>query len=102
MSVRPSSLTTLTASDLRLAELVAALSIATDLGSGQPIGHGQRASVIAARLGQSAGVSEVERRDAYYLARFRNEKIVEFWHQEDVMSLMRQLGVLPVPAGSVG
>jgi hypothetical protein len=27
---------------------------------------------------------------------------VEFWHQEDVMSLMRQLGVLPVPAGSVG
>jgi predicted ester cyclase len=36
------------------------------------------------------------------IARFRNEKIVEFWHQEDVMSLMRQLGVLPVPAGSVG
>jgi predicted ester cyclase len=34
--------------------------------------------------------------------RFRNGKIVEFWHQEDVMSLMRQLGVLPVPAGSVG
>ena len=36
------------------------------------------------------------------IARFRNGKIVEFWHQEDVMSLMRQLGVLPVPAGSVG
>jgi hypothetical protein len=69
--VRSSSLTRLTASDLRLAELVATLSIATDLGSGQPIGHGQRASVIAARLGQSAGVSEAERRDAYYLAILR-------------------------------
>jgi len=57
--------------ELRLAELVAALSVATDLGGGQPIGHGQRAGVIAARLGEAARVAEADRRDAYYLAMLR-------------------------------
>ena len=32
--------------ELRLAELIAALSVATDLGGGQPIGHGQPESLL--------------------------------------------------------
>lgn len=56
---------------LRLAELIAALSLATALGSGQPMGHGMRAGVIASRLGEEARLPDDARRDAYYLAMLR-------------------------------
>jgi hypothetical protein len=38
-------------SGIRLAELVAAFSLATDLGLGQPLEHALRSWLIAARLG---------------------------------------------------
>src|ERR671936_2863573 len=51
---------------IRAAELVGALSLATDLGTGQPLEHALRTAVLAVRLGEAAGVSETERRDAFY------------------------------------
>src|SRR6266516_2878881 len=41
---------------LRLAELVAALSIATDLGLGQPMAHALRTCLIAISLGRALGL----------------------------------------------
>jgi len=53
---------------IRAAELVAALSIATDLGTGQPLEHAVRSAVLAVRLGELAGASADELADAYYVA----------------------------------
>ena len=49
------------ARDLRLAELVAAFSLATDLGMGQPMEHVLRSWRIAAGLGERIGLDEATR-----------------------------------------
>src|SRR5579859_2205143 len=41
---------------LRLVELLGAISLATDMGTGQPHGHGVRTSVLAVALGRQLGV----------------------------------------------
>ncbi len=51
---------------LRLAELLGALSHALDLTEGQPKGHCIRACWIGMQLGQSIGCSEQELSDLYY------------------------------------
>jgi HD-GYP domain-containing protein (c-di-GMP phosphodiesterase class II) len=51
---------------VRLAELVALLSLGTDLGLGQPMEHMIRACLIALRLGERLGLSESERGVVYY------------------------------------
>jgi len=51
---------------IRRAELVALLSLGTDLGLGQPMEHMIRACLIALRLGERVGLSEEERRVVYY------------------------------------
>jgi len=53
---------------MRLAELVAALSLGIDLGFGQPMEHVLRQSMIALRLAEAVGLDEVERSDVYYTA----------------------------------
>jgi HD-GYP domain-containing protein (c-di-GMP phosphodiesterase class II) len=53
---------------VRLAEVVGALSIATDLGTGQPLEHAMRTAVLAVRLGELAGASPQELADTYYVA----------------------------------
>ena len=57
-----------TGSRVRLAEVVAALSVATDLGMGQPMDHALRRCLIAIRLGESLGLSDAAMRDVYYVA----------------------------------
>lgn len=52
---------------IRLAELVAALSLATDLGLGQPMEHVLRSWRIAARLGEQVGHVPAERHALYYV-----------------------------------
>jgi HD-GYP domain-containing protein (c-di-GMP phosphodiesterase class II) len=52
---------------VRVAELVATLSYAADLGLGQPMAHCMRQTVIALRLADLAGASPVEREATYYL-----------------------------------
>ena len=58
-------------SRLRLAEVVAALSLATDLGMSQPMGYGLRSCLLAVGLGRALGIGESELGDVYYLALLR-------------------------------
>jgi HD-GYP domain-containing protein (c-di-GMP phosphodiesterase class II) len=53
---------------IRAAEVVGALSLATDLGTGQPLEHALRTAVLAVRLGELAGASARELADTYYIA----------------------------------
>ena len=53
---------------IRAAEVVGALSLATDLGTGQPLEHALRTAVLAVRLGELAGASAQELADTYYVA----------------------------------
>lgn len=51
---------------MRLAELVALLSLGTDLGLGQPMEHMIRASLLALRLAERLRLPDSERRVLYY------------------------------------
>jgi hypothetical protein len=55
------------ASGLRLADLVAAFSLATDLGLGQPMEHVLRSWLIAVRLGERLGLAAEARVALYYV-----------------------------------
>jgi HD-GYP domain-containing protein (c-di-GMP phosphodiesterase class II) len=55
-------------SHVRLAELVAALSLGIDLGFGQPMEHVLRQCLIALRLAERIGLDEEARADVYYTA----------------------------------
>jgi HD-GYP domain-containing protein (c-di-GMP phosphodiesterase class II) len=55
-------------SGVRLAELIGALSLGTDLGLGQPMEHILRECVLAMRLGERLGLDESEREVVYYVA----------------------------------
>jgi HD-GYP domain-containing protein (c-di-GMP phosphodiesterase class II) len=54
--------------EVRLAELVAALSLGVDLGFGQPMEHVLRECMIALRLADRLGLDEDERSTVYYTA----------------------------------
>jgi HD-GYP domain-containing protein (c-di-GMP phosphodiesterase class II) len=53
---------------VRLAELVAALSLGVDLGFGQPMEHVLRQCLIALRLAERLGLEDEKRADVYYTA----------------------------------
>ena len=55
-------------SRVRLAELVAALSLGIDLGFGQPMEHVLRQCLIALRLAERLGLDEENRAAVYYTA----------------------------------
>jgi HD-GYP domain-containing protein (c-di-GMP phosphodiesterase class II) len=55
-------------SGVRLAELVAALSLATDLGLGQPQEHVLRQTVIARRLAATAGLPSEQQTAVFYVS----------------------------------
>ncbi len=56
---------------VRLSELMAAMSIATDFAMGQPVEYALSTSVLAVHLGAQAGLSDAELRDVYYQALLR-------------------------------
>jgi HD-GYP domain-containing protein (c-di-GMP phosphodiesterase class II) len=56
---------------VRLAELMAALSTATDLAMGQPMEQAMASCIVAMRLGQAAGLGLQDLRDTYYQALLR-------------------------------
>src|SRR5207237_6805794 len=58
-------------SPILLAELTAALSLATDLGMGQPVEFAWQSCVVALRLGQALKLSDAELRGVYYQALLR-------------------------------
>ena len=51
---------------------MAALSIATDLGMGQPMEYAMCVCVLSVRLGEALSLTESELRDVYYLALLRH------------------------------
>jgi HD-GYP domain-containing protein (c-di-GMP phosphodiesterase class II) len=55
-------------SGVKLPEIVAAFSLASDLGLGQPLEHVLRSWLIAARLGDQLGVDPAERGALYYVS----------------------------------
>jgi len=57
---------------VRLAELVAALSLGIDLGFGQPMEHVLRQCLIAQRLAERIGLDEQARATVYYTAQLIN------------------------------
>src|SRR6266542_1407029 len=58
-------------SGVRLAELMAALSLATDLGIGQPMEFALSSCVLGVRLAEKCGYSEEALREVYYQALLR-------------------------------
>ena len=58
-------------SGVRLAEIVAALSLATDLGIGQPLEFALASCIVAMRLGDALGYSEDALREIYYQSLLR-------------------------------
>ena len=52
---------------VRLAELIAMISLGTDLGMGQPMEHAMRQSLIALRLAERMGLDETTRGVVYYV-----------------------------------
>lgn len=56
---------------LRLAELVATLSIATDLGTGHPMERALRACLLALKIGEGLGCDAATLADCYYVALLR-------------------------------
>src|SRR5690349_1346205 len=59
------------AAPVRLAELIAALSLATDLGMGHPLEHALCSCVLAVRLGEALGLDAPALREVYYQALLR-------------------------------
>ncbi len=70
-----------------VAELVATLSYAADLGLGQPMAHCMRQTVIALRLADLAGASDEDRRATYYLGLMMNS-----WCHADAAEQARWFG----------
>src|SRR6476646_3376354 len=56
-----------TGTRVRLAELIAMISLGTDLGLGQPMEHAMRQSLIALRLAERLGLDENTRAVVYYV-----------------------------------
>ncbi len=54
--------------EVRLAELITALALATDLGMGQPLEQALRYCLLALELGRRTGCDETTLSDVYYLA----------------------------------
>jgi HD-GYP domain-containing protein (c-di-GMP phosphodiesterase class II) len=77
-------------SGIRLAELVAAFSLATDLGLGQPVEHVLRSWLIAARLGDQMGLSAEQRQWLYYVVTLAwvgcvaDTPVVAAWFGDDI------------------
>src|SRR5215468_5057449 len=66
MASRPAGPDPSAAEPPRRAELLAALSVAIDLGLGQPAEHMLRAAMIATRLADRLGLTHAQRACVYY------------------------------------
>jgi HD-GYP domain-containing protein (c-di-GMP phosphodiesterase class II) len=66
---------------LRLAEIIASLSLATDLGNALPLEKALRNTVLAVGLGEAIGLSGQDLSDVYYLALLRYLGCTAFAHE---------------------
>ncbi len=72
MAVRPGRPAQTATTSVPIAELVATLSYAADLGLGQPMDHCMRQTVIALRLADLAGADDADREATFYLGLLAN------------------------------
>jgi len=56
---------------VRVAELICSISLATDLGTGQPLEQALRTCLLAQRAGDALGLEPAERRELYYVSLLR-------------------------------
>ena len=71
---------------LRLAELLTALSVVTDLGIGRPPETAMRACILASRLAAEMGLSNAEASHAYYATLLRYIGCTAYAHEEASMA----------------
>ena len=71
--------------DLRLAELLSALSLATDLGTGLPLETSLRTCLVASRLATALGLDDATRSSAYYGGLLRHLGCTAFAHEAAAM-----------------
>jgi HD-GYP domain-containing protein (c-di-GMP phosphodiesterase class II) len=67
--------------DLRLADLLAALSVATDLGMGQEPEKAMRGCLVATRLARATDLPEDEVRDVFYTTLLQHVGCTAFAHE---------------------
>jgi len=91
---------------LRLAELMAALSLATDLGMGQPMEQALRTCLIAIALGERLGLGSEDLSEVYYVALLRFLGCTADAHEAAEMvggdEIAVRLAIAPVLGGSPG
>ena len=94
--------------DVRLAELVAAFSLASDLGLGQPLEHVLRSWLIATRVGERMGLDARERRSLYYVVTLAwsgcvaDTPEVAAWFGDDIAYRRDSFGVERTRLGMLG
>lgn len=88
---------------VRLAELVAALSLATDLGMGQPLEQALRTCLLSVAAGRKLGIAASELRDVYFLALLRFVGCTSDAHEQAALvggdEIAFRAGVAPVMMG---
>ena len=72
----------LDAARLRLADILAALSVTTDLGHGQPPETAMRVCVVATRLAGLLGLNATERANVYFASLLRHIGCTAYSHEE--------------------
>lgn len=70
----------------RMAELVGALSVATDLGAGLAAESGMRTAILAAKIGTIAGFGGPQKRDCYYAGLLRFIGCTGYAHEEALLN----------------
>jgi DNA-binding CsgD family transcriptional regulator len=73
------------------AELLGVLSLATDLGTGQPLEHALRTCLLAMRLGELAGVGEADLAAAHELALLHSIGCTADAHEAAILEVLRLL-----------
>lgn len=91
---------------LRLAEVIAALSLATDLGMGQPMEQALRTCVLALAVGRELDLDDAMLSDTYYLALLRFVGCTSDAHEAAAASGGDEIAdralVAPLVMGTVG
>lgn len=75
-----------TKSDLRLAELIAALSLATDLANAFPMEKALRNCLLAVSVAREMGVDGPQLSDVYYVGLLRSIGCTSFAHEESALA----------------
>jgi hypothetical protein len=90
---------------VRLAELVSTLSLATDLGMGQPLEQALRTCLLAVAAGRELGLDDAVRCDTYYLALLRFVGCTADAHEQAALvggdDIAFYAGVAPVVMGDM-